>query len=112
MAARTYDEYTSDSGMKFLESRIAQEAVSRPLEIIGEAAGNVSAEQRSKHPEIPWRLLGASRLSRSTSTGESVLARSGREPRSGDRFGSPWQGCGPRNDLGAGLLRRNQAKGE
>lgn len=39
----------------FLASRLHQNAVIRSLEIIGEAAGKVSAETQAAHPEIPWR---------------------------------------------------------
>jgi uncharacterized protein with HEPN domain len=39
----------------FLASRLHQNAVIRSLEIIGEAASNVSAATRAAYPEIPWR---------------------------------------------------------
>jgi uncharacterized protein with HEPN domain len=29
----------------------------RPLEVLGEAAGRVSATTRDAHPEIPWREI-------------------------------------------------------
>jgi len=45
----------------FLESRLHQNAVIRSLEIIGEAAGKVSAQTRSAHPDIPWRDITAMR---------------------------------------------------
>ena len=36
-----------------------QDSVIRRLEIIGEAAGRVSAEFRARHPAIPWgRMVG------------------------------------------------------
>lgn len=34
-----------------------QYAVSRAIEIIGEAASKVSDETREHHPEIPWREI-------------------------------------------------------
>jgi uncharacterized protein with HEPN domain len=34
---------------------VLQSAVERKLEIIGEAARNVSEAFQEKHPEIPWR---------------------------------------------------------
>jgi uncharacterized protein with HEPN domain len=46
---------------EFLSRRLVQSAVIRELEIIGEAAKNVSAETKSKHPEIPWRLMSGMR---------------------------------------------------
>ena len=39
----------------FLNSRLHQNAVIRSLEVIGEAAGKVSAGFRDAHPQIPWR---------------------------------------------------------
>ena len=41
----------------FLESELHQNAVIRPLEIIGEAAGKISQETRSHFPQIPWKLM-------------------------------------------------------
>ena len=41
----------------YLASRLHQNAVIRSLEVIGEAAGKVSAATRAAHPEIPWREI-------------------------------------------------------
>jgi uncharacterized protein with HEPN domain len=38
-----------------------QKAAIRSLEIIGEAAGKVSAPTRAAYPEIPWREIGGMR---------------------------------------------------
>jgi uncharacterized protein with HEPN domain len=38
----------------FEENEIIQNAVMRPLEIIGEASARVSKEFRKKHSDIPW----------------------------------------------------------
>lgn len=38
----------------FVESKLHQNAVLRPLEIIGEAAAHVSEPMRQTHPEVPW----------------------------------------------------------
>ena len=40
---------------QFLASELHQDAAIRSLEVIGEAASQVSAEFRDAHPEIPWR---------------------------------------------------------
>ncbi|MDB5399855.1 MAG: hypothetical protein QOD93_3308 [Acetobacteraceae bacterium] len=39
----------------FLASRLHQNAVIRSLEVIGEAAGKVSAATQAAHPDVPWR---------------------------------------------------------
>ncbi len=36
---------------------VVQDAVIRELEVLGEAAGRVSADFVSAHPEIPWREI-------------------------------------------------------
>ncbi|MFA6047385.1 MAG: DUF86 domain-containing protein [Parcubacteria group bacterium] len=40
---------------EFDKNRMMVSAIIRELEIIGEAANNVSSEFREAHPEIPWR---------------------------------------------------------
>lgn len=47
----------SDSEVEFLASPVKQDAVSYNFLIIGEAAGQISNETRSAHPEIPWRII-------------------------------------------------------
>jgi uncharacterized protein with HEPN domain len=41
----------------FLSDWVLQDALMRELEILGEAAGRVSKEFSSAHPEIPWREI-------------------------------------------------------
>jgi uncharacterized protein with HEPN domain len=41
----------------FLASRLHQNAAIRSLEVLGEAAGKVSASIQAAHPEIPWREI-------------------------------------------------------
>ncbi len=41
----------------FLASRLHQNAVIRSLEVIGEAAGKISATTKVTHPKIPWREI-------------------------------------------------------
>jgi uncharacterized protein with HEPN domain len=58
LAARDAKEFIE--GMDeaaFIASRLHQNAVIRAWEVIGEAAGNVSAAMRVAHPEIPWREI-------------------------------------------------------
>jgi uncharacterized protein with HEPN domain len=45
------------SGRAVLDDEVTQAAVTRWIEIIGEAAGAVSAELRVDYPEVPWRDL-------------------------------------------------------
>ena len=42
---------------KFEDDEIIQNAIMRPLEIIGEASARVSKEFRKAHAEIPWREM-------------------------------------------------------
>ncbi|MGD0102747.1 MAG: DUF86 domain-containing protein [Rhodopila sp.] len=42
---------------EFLASRLHQNAVIRSLEVIGEAAGKVSATTQAAYPDIPWRQI-------------------------------------------------------
>jgi len=42
---------------EFAQSELHQNAVIRPLEIIGEAAARVSAETLQAHPEIAWQQM-------------------------------------------------------
>ena len=39
----------------FSQSRLHQNAVIRSLEIIGEAANNLSPSCKTAHPDLPWR---------------------------------------------------------
>ena len=41
----------------FLSDEMLQAAVERYLEIIGDAAGQISAELRRRHAEIQWRRI-------------------------------------------------------
>src|SRR5260370_5782718 len=41
----------------FLASRLHQNAAIRSLEVLGEAAGKISAATQAAHPEIPWREI-------------------------------------------------------
>ena len=51
------NDATSCSEAEFLESGLKQDAVSYNFLIVGEAAGQISAELRAEHPEIPWRII-------------------------------------------------------
>ena len=42
---------------QFEQSELHQNAVIRPLEIIGEAARLVSTQTKDKHPDIPWKQM-------------------------------------------------------
>src|SRR5260221_13756579 len=49
------ETYTKGGRRAFMEEPMIQDAVMRNLEIIGEAASNVSPEFRGAHPEVGWR---------------------------------------------------------
>jgi uncharacterized protein with HEPN domain len=54
-------KYTAEGKKAFLADRMAQDAVIRNFEIIGEAAKRVPEEYRQGQREIPWRGLTAFR---------------------------------------------------
>ena len=41
----------------FYQNEMRLDAVVRELEIIGEAANNISEDYKKQHPEIPWRKM-------------------------------------------------------
>ena len=45
----------------FVEDELRYDATLRNLELIGEAATRIPDEVRAAHPEIPWRLVIATR---------------------------------------------------
>ncbi|HNY67059.1 MAG TPA: DUF86 domain-containing protein [Deltaproteobacteria bacterium] len=45
----------------FVASGITYDATLRNLELIGEAAAHIPDEVRAAHPEIPWRMIIATR---------------------------------------------------
>ena len=49
VTGKTFRDYTSD--------RLLRGAVERHIEIMGEAARNISKNFREKHPEIPWSKI-------------------------------------------------------
>jgi len=45
----------------FLKSGLTYDATLRNLELIGEAATHIPNDVRTSHPEIPWRMIIATR---------------------------------------------------
>jgi len=61
-AIRRIEAYTSGVTYEaFLADTKTQDAVIRNLEIIGEAAKNLSEEMRTKRPDIPWKSMAGIR---------------------------------------------------
>lgn len=57
--AITYTDGLDQAG--FVASGLNYDATVRNLELIGEAATNIPDEIRQKYPQIPWRLVVATR---------------------------------------------------
>ncbi len=54
--------YTEDLDQAgFVASGMTYDATLRNLELIGEAATHIPSEFRTDHPEIPWRMIIATR---------------------------------------------------
>lgn len=54
-----YTEGLDQAGL--IANRLAYDASLRNLELIGEAATHIPEEFRDAHPEIPWRMIIATR---------------------------------------------------
>jgi len=55
-------EYTAGLGQAgFVARGLTYDATLRNLELIGEAATHIPDEVRAAHPEIPWRMIIATR---------------------------------------------------
>jgi uncharacterized protein with HEPN domain len=59
-AIESIDNYTKGmSESEFLSNSMAHDAEVRQIEIIGEAARNVSDEFQNKYPKLPWsKMIG------------------------------------------------------
>jgi len=61
-AANDVIEFIKDLDVSgYLADKKAQAAVERKIEILGEAARNISDNFKTGHPEIPWRAVIAQR---------------------------------------------------
>jgi uncharacterized protein with HEPN domain len=60
--ANKVQTYTQDlTQAAFVGNELAYDATLRNLELIGEAATHIPADIREANPEIPWRLIVATR---------------------------------------------------
>ena len=53
--------YTSEGEEAFRANQMAQDAVIRNFEVIGEAVKNLSDDLKSSHGDVPWRNIAAMR---------------------------------------------------
>ncbi len=61
-AAKAVREFVAQRSLNdYVGNRMLRGAIERHVEIIGEAAGNVSSAFQNAHPEIPWRRIIAQR---------------------------------------------------
>ena len=61
-AINRINSYTRELEYKnFLKDRKTQDAVVRNLEVIGEAAKNISVKIKRKYPDIPWKEMAGTR---------------------------------------------------
>ena len=61
-AANEAIDFATEQTVEMLEQdRMRALALTRCLEIIGEAAVSVSTEYKTAHPEIPWKVMAAMR---------------------------------------------------
>jgi uncharacterized protein with HEPN domain len=54
-------QFTSDGKEAFLADRKTQDAVLRNLHTLSESIPRISTDTKLKHPEVPWREIGAFR---------------------------------------------------
>ena len=58
IAARKILRYTNGvSQDEFAQNEILQDAVTRQVQVIGEAASRISPEMRERHPDVPWHEM-------------------------------------------------------
>jgi len=53
--------YTADGWEAFSRNTMAQDAVVRNFQVIGEATKQISEATRQRHPDIPWRQIAGFR---------------------------------------------------
>lgn len=60
LAAREAGKFTDGlTFTEFKQNRMAQLAILKAVEVVGEAASQVSTEGKQAHPEIPWdKIIG------------------------------------------------------
>jgi len=61
-ASRQAIAFIQERGRKDLDNALKLTiALTRLVEIVGEAAKNVSDDERKRHPEVPWRAIAGTR---------------------------------------------------
>lgn len=61
-AAEDIEEFTKEVTFdEFEDDKLVKRAVEREVEIIGEAAKNISDEFKAQHPEIDWKSMARAR---------------------------------------------------
>ena len=55
------EDYVGEDRQRFLENRMARDAVLRQLQVMAESTQRVPDDLKENHPEVEWRALAAFR---------------------------------------------------
>ena len=56
-AIKAIIKYTKHGKTEFFKNEMLQDAISKRIEVVGEAANKISANTRKSMPDVPWKEL-------------------------------------------------------